>query len=240
MRQGQWLKTHIRVTNIGKERLRRTCEGLGWHADGSALFDPGITWTGVADTFKRTWMAEHDLAVLGGRLEDYRPAGKRCGGDVARGYVLEPGDFIEATVVGLPRYSLRGQPVPGGIFTITAGYQPDVGLDPLVIAPVSVSVTLAGGPVGYPSPGQLVDRALQSPGFIEFLEQYPDPAGWANTGASWWPGPRYPTQPRFDAGRAAPHGVLEVVLYTLGIGQPWVGGVVLDPWTGESYGAWFE
>src|SRR5262249_37437619 len=94
LHQGQWLRTYLRVTNIGDRRLRRMCEGLDFRADVSALFDPGDSSTGVADTFKQQWLAESGLVSLRARLRDYRPASARCRGDVGRTATLLPGDSI--------------------------------------------------------------------------------------------------------------------------------------------------
>lgn len=241
LRQGQWLRTYLRVTNIGDRRLRRICEGLDFRADVSSLFDPGESWTGVADTFKQQWLAESGLVSLRARLRDYRPSSGRCRGDMGRALTLRPGDSIGGAFVAMPRYGLRGQPLPGGTFSVSAGYRPDVGPRAHVIAPVTVAVELEGADTfRYPSPGQLADTALREPAFLDFLERYPDPAGWANTGTTFWPRQPYPPQPRLDPARGAPDGILDITLYTNDLNVPWVGGVVVDPWTGESLGAYTE
>lgn len=240
LRQGQWLRTYVRVTNVSGHRLRRWCDGLDFHADTHDLFAPGLAWSGVEGDFKQRWLAESGLTTVESRMLDYRPAGESCRGDVAARFPFPAGHSIGAAFVALPRYRLRDQPLPGGTFTITAGYQPDLGRAPDVIAPVSTTITLEGEPFPFPSPGDLADRALGEADFRAFLAMYPDPATWANTGASFWEDPPYPPQPRLDGARGAPDGILEVNLYTNDLNTPWVGGVVLDPWTGESFGAYTQ
>jgi hypothetical protein len=55
---GQWLLAHLRVTNVGDRTIRHTgtfegldCPPISTRADTSDLFDPGLTWTGVAAAY---------------------------------------------------------------------------------------------------------------------------------------------------------------------------------------------
>ena len=104
---------------------------------------------------------------------------------------------------------------------------------------VSTDVELAGEPVTYPSPGQLVDAALSTPGFIETLERLPDPKDWANAHVSSWMKKPYPPQPRLEGARDAPEGILEIIQFFAGSGPrgPFMVEAVIDPWTAESFGA---
>jgi hypothetical protein len=232
--QGQWLKAHVRITNLRPTAIRRYCDGIVWTTDTSSIFDTGMEWTGVAATFKRAWLdEENDLIDALDEYSDYRPRNKRCGGDIGRFFDLPPGGIIEQTVVGLPRYRLADQPLPGGTFTISSGFVPAASRR-TILGNITVPVTLAGGPVVHPTPGSLVDRALETPGFNTWLEQVPDPTLWINAYGGWWDQPPYPTQARFDAARAAPNGILEIGLFR--DIAPGFGQVVVDPWTSDTFG----
>ena len=234
LEQGQWLKLHVRITNLRDTPIRRFCDGIGWDIDTSSIFAPGVTWTGIAGTFKEHWMREYPLVIVQDAFTDYRPRKQGCGGDVGQYFQQPPGGVIEQTVVGLPRYQPADQPLPGGTFTVGVGFLPGIHGRPM-LAEVSVPVTLAGGPVDYPAPGSLVDAALATPGFIEFLEQVPDDRQWANTTAAFW-SPPYPVQPRFDPARQAPQGIMEIGLFADAPGADGYGEVIVDPWTGQSFG----
>lgn len=130
--------------------------------------------------------------------------------------------------------------LPPGTIHVSAAFQgrrfggPD-------LAAVATDVTLAGEPVDYPSPGQLVDAALSTPGFIEALELAPDPSAWMNANDAWWPARPYPSQPRLAGALDAPSGILEMGQFVgSDIDRPFVVGAVVDPWAGESFGSyWF-
>ena len=98
--------------------------------------------------------------------------------------------------------------------------------------PVSATVLLGGTTsTAYRTPQELVDAALDTPGMLEWLQQT-TVQDWGNISVSFWGSPPYPAQPRLDSARGAPDGILELGLFT---DTGW-GDVVLDPWTGESFG----
>ena len=80
---------------------------------------------------------------------------------------------MDVPLAGVPAYELRAQPLPPGVIHVSAAFEGREFSDPDRVS-VSTDVTLAGDPVGYPSPGQLADAALSTPGFIEALEMVPD------------------------------------------------------------------
>jgi hypothetical protein len=243
LEQGQWLLAHLRVTNVGDQAIAYNgrfedldCPPLRFTVDTSAMFDPGLSWTGIADAFKQRFMDEGGLlrASLGIPKRD---RGDGCG-DIGYRNHLAPGAVVEVPLAGMPAYPLRHQPLPPGTMRVSAAFQARR-FDRRDLASVSADVTLAGDPVAYPSPGHLADVALATPGFVDALELSPDPARWFNSSADFWAKPPYPGQPRFDAARDAPKGVLELVQFVgSDVESPFIAGAILDPWTGESFGSY--
>jgi hypothetical protein len=240
---GQWLLAHARVTNVSNRPIRyldrfehQDCPPLRYSADTNGLFGPGLTWTGVAGTYKDRFLSESPLL----RTTLRSPTCDRPGiGDVGIGKRLEPGAVLDVPLAGMPAYTLAGQPLPPGTIRVSVAYEhPRSGRPDLVS--VAADVTLSGEAVAYPSPGQLADAALATPGFVETLERATDPTDWEN-GDSWWPKPPYPPQPRLDAARDAPVGIVEITeVVGSDIESPFIVGAVVDPWTGESFGSyWF-
>jgi hypothetical protein len=241
LRPGQWLLAHLRVSNVGDRTIRHNgkfegldCPPISTRADTSDLFDAGSTWTGVAATYKERFFRDGLLTRAGFAIPRYA-RGNGCG-DVGQAGRLRPGDVEDIPLAGMPRYWLRDQPLPPGTIHLTVGFEGSRRSDRVS---VSTDVTLAGDPVAYPAPGQLVDAALSTPGFIETLERLPDPRDWANTHVSSWMKKPYPLQPRLDGARDAPDGILEVDQFLSGRddSSPFVVTAVIDPWTAESYGA---
>jgi hypothetical protein len=245
LEQGQWLLAHLRVTNVGGRAITSNgifkdlrCPPLRFTADTSALFDPGQTWTGVAGEFKARFM-DQGLLQRAPLAIPRRDRGRGCG-DVGRVSRLAPGAVVDVPLAALPAYELRAQPLPPGVISVSAAFEGRKFGDPDRVV-VTSDVTLAGDPVTYPSPGQLADAALSTPGFIEALAMAPETDAWMNAWASWWPRRPYPPQPRMAGTASAPRGVLEVGQFVgTDLDRPFVVGAVIDPWTGESYGSsWF-
>ncbi len=242
LRRGQWLLAHLRVSNVSHRTIRHNgrfedldCPPISVRADTSDLFDPGRTWTGAAATYKKRFFRDGILLRTGLSIPKYA-RGNGCG-DVGQAGRLKPGAVEDVPLAGLPRYGLRKQPLPPGAIHISAGFEGSRSTDRVS---VSTDVTLAGGPVDYPSPGQLVDAALSTPGFVETLERQPDPRDWANAHVATWLKRPYPRQPRLAGARGAPEGILEIGQFFSGsdVDTPFVVGAVIDPWTAESYGAY--
>ncbi|CAN5636756.1 hypothetical protein BH23CHL8_BH23CHL8_12490 [soil metagenome] len=188
----------------------------------------------MAATYKERFFRDGLLTSTGLAIPRYA-RGNGCG-DVGQAGRLRPGDVEDVPLAGMTRYWLRDQPLPPGTIHLTVGFEGSRRSDRVS---VSTDVTLTGDPVAYPSPGQLVDAALSTPGFVETLERLPDPHDWANTHVSAWKKPPYPTQPRLEGARKAPDGILEVTQFFArsDITIPFVVSAVIDPWTAESYGA---
>ena len=166
LRPGQWLLAHLRVTNVGDRVIRHNgkfegldCPPISTRADTSDLFDPGLTWTGVAATYKERFFRDGLLTRAGFAIPRYA-RGNGCG-DVGQAGRLRPGDVEDIPLAGMPRYWLRDQPLPPGTIHLTVGFDGSRRTDRVS---VSTDVELAGDPVAYPSPGQLVDAALSTPG----------------------------------------------------------------------------
>jgi hypothetical protein len=243
LEQGQVVRGSMRVTNLGPGAMWHegivsplACPPLAWRSDGAGLLDPGRNWQGAAGRFKRLFLRQNPFVetYLG-----WRHRGPDGCGDIGYRNQLPEGASFRVPLRMLPHYELRSQPLPGGTWTTGIGFsyfgrgsQPRASRSGSVIA--STTFTLAGTPVDYPSPGRLVDVALDTPGFVEWLESKPF-REWVNTSASYWPRPPYPVQARFDHGRKAPDGVLEIGLFADGPG-PLYGMVLVDPWTAESFG----
>jgi hypothetical protein len=244
LRQGQWLLAHLRVTNVGRKAIRYEgiiedlrCPPLRFSADTSGLFDPGRTWTGIAGEFKRRFMDQGLLQRTPLTIPE-RARGRTC--TVGRVSRLAPGAVVEVPLAAMPAYELRAQPLPSGVISVSAAFEGRrFGDSDRVV--VTTDVTLAGDPVTYPSPGQLADAALSTPGFIEALEMAPNTDAWMNAWAAWWPRRPYPPQPRMAGTASAPRGVLEIGQFVgSDLDRPFVVGAVIDPWTGESLGSsWF-
>jgi hypothetical protein len=242
LEQGQWLLAHARVTNLGRNAIRyvdrferQDCPPLRYTADVSDLFDPGRTWTGIAARYKERFIGESPLL----RAPLRSPTCDRTGADVGIGKRLEPGASLDVPLAGMLAYMLAGQPLPPGAIHVTVAYQDPRPRRPDLVA-VTTDVTLDGDPVSYPSPGQLVDAALATPGFVDALALAPDPTDWANAD-DWWPTSPYPPQPHLDGARDAPDGIVEIEqIVGSDIEVPFMVGAALDPWTGESFGSyWF-
>ena len=241
LRPGQWLLAHLRVSNVGNRVIRHNgkfeeldCPPISTRADTSDLFDAGSTWTGVAATYKQRFFRDGLLTRMGFGIPRYA-RGNGCG-DVGQAGRLRPGDVEDIPLAGMPRYWLRDQPLPPGTIHLTVGFD---GSRRAGRVSVSTDVELAGDPVAYPSPGQLVDAALMSPGFIETLERLPEPKDWANAHVSSWMKKGLPPQPRLEGARDAPAGIIEIMQFFTGsdAGTPFMVNAVIDPWTAESYGA---
>ncbi len=244
LRPGQWLLAHLRASNVGDRVIRHNgefeglaCPPVRSLVDTSDLFDPGLTWTGVAATYKKRFFRDGLLTRAGLSIPGYASSGG-CS-DIGQAGRLEPGDVEDMPLAGVPSYWLRDQPLPPGTIHLSVGFDGSRRADRVS---VSTDVELAGDPVAYPSPGQLVDAALMSPGFIETLERQPDPRDWVNTNIAWWKKRPYPPQQRLLGARDAPGGILEVGLFfdDSDDSAPFALSAVIDPWTAESYGvsAW--
>jgi hypothetical protein len=244
LRPGQWLLAHLRVSNVGDRVIRHNgkfeglaCPPVRVRTDTSDLFDPGLDWTGAAATYKERFFRDGLLTRAGLSIPGYASSGG-CS-DIGQAGRLEPGDVEDIPLAGMPSYWLRDQPLPPGTIHLSVGFDGSRRADRVS---VSTDVELAGDPVAYPSPGQLVDAALMSPGFIETLERQPDPRDWVNTNIAWWKKRPYPPQQRLLGARDAPGGILEVGLFfdDSDDSAPFALSAVIDPWTAESYGvsAW--
>lgn len=243
LEQGQWLLARLRITNVSRSPIRYVdgrpdlaCPPLETVVDTSALFDPGATWTGVAATFKDGFLNQSGLL----RVPFVSPTcDKDTGaGDVGYGARLEPGEVVEMPLAAMPAYALRHQPLPGGTLHVSVGFRDSGRRRDTNRVTVGMDVTLAGSPVSYPTPGQLADAALGTPGFITVLEAS-DPDAWMQAGAQYWKKAPYPSARL--AGVTAPRGILEIdQLVGSDIDRPFVVGAAIDPWTGESFGSsWF-
>ena len=210
------------------------CPPISVVADTSGLFDVGRTWTGSAGVFKRRWLASGILQ----RASLWIPARDRGDGCGDVGYVntLQPGQVVDIPLAGLPAYGLKQQPLPPGTIHVTVSMY-GTGQHKRLVS-VGTDVTLGGRPVGYPSPGQLVDAALATPGFLEVLEAAPPPAEWANPMLSSWLKRPYPPQPRLAGAQDAPQGIVELGWFFAGIHYPFMVGAVIDPWTGDVFSAY--
>lgn len=244
LRQGQWLLAHLRVTNVSRKAIAYEgiieglrCPPLRFTADTSALFDPGQTWTGIAGAFKERFM-DQGLLQRTSLTIPKRARGRAC--TVGHDSRFRPGAVVDVPLAGMPAYVLRAQPLPPGIIRVAAAFEGRRFGGPDRVS-VSTEVTLAGDPVGYPSPGQLADAALATPGFIEALDMAPETDAWMNAWTSWWPRRPYPPQARMAGATSAPRGILEIGQFVgSDLDRPFVVGAVIDPWTGESYGSsWF-
>ena len=232
--QGQWLQAHVRVTNLRRTPIARYCTGIVWTQDTGSVFDAGRTWSGIAGTFKERWLAANDFVRLIDAHSDLRPRREGCG-DEGQTFRQPPGGVVEETVVGLPRYEKADQPLPGGAFTIGVDFSPGTRRDPDSWA-VSVPMTLAGGPVGYPTPGSLVDVALGDPAFLAFLARKADThGGWDNLNSILWQ-PPYPELLGMASPDVPARGILEIGMLTDDSDPPDGGWVRIDPWTGTTYG----
>ncbi len=241
LRPGQWLLAHLRVSNVGDRTIRHNgnfedldCAPISTRADTTDLFDPGRTWTGAAATYKERFFRDGLLTRTGFWIPRYA-RGNGCG-DVGQAGRLRPGDVEDIPLAGMPRYWLRDQPLPPGSIHLTVGFDGNRRQDRVS---VSTDVELDGDPVDYASPGEIVDAALSTPGFVETLERLPDPKAWANAHVGHWNKPPYPPQPRLDGARDAPAGILEVTQFFAGSDRdaPFVVEAIIDPWTAESDGA---
>jgi hypothetical protein len=240
LRQGQWLLAHLRVTNVSRRSIPYNgrfedlaCPPVGWGIDTRDLFDPGKTWDGVAGRFKERFLDEGHLVTTDLAIPKLVHRGS-CG-DVGFAGTMPPGMVVDIPLVGMPSYAIEDRPLPPGTMTLNSTFS-GKGPGGAFRIPLDVDIVLAGDPVTYPSPGQLVDAALETPGFIETLELAPSAKDWANSAAS----PSRTTsrfrQPRFDGARTAQHGIIEIMQFLTG--SVFVAGAILDPWTGESYGAY--
>lgn len=102
------------------------------------------------------------------------------------------------------------------------------------------SVRLIGPAWRWPSPGQLVDAALEDPFFGDWIARQAPPREWSNTTfhtSQHW----IYTEPVGYEG-AAPDGTVHLGLFA-GSWSPvvgWYGQVLLDPWTGTVLGSGAE
>ena len=240
LHRGQWLLAHARVKNVSDRPIRYPgrfadldCPPIDAVGATSGLFDPGRSWSGIAGSFKRRWLGSGILQRIGLWIPD-RDRGDGCG-DVGRVGTLQPGQVVDIPLVALPRYGLGRQPLPPGTIRLSVTM---VGTRPRRLVSVGTEVTLSGRPVGYPSPGQLVDAALAAPGFLDVLRTAPPPEEWANPMLSTWLKRPYPPQARLAGALEAPHGIVELGWFFAGITRPFMVGAVIDPWTGEAFSAY--
>jgi hypothetical protein len=236
---GHWLTIHLRITNFTSHTFWMDCAPAGASIDVSGMFDPGRAWTGKAAAFKRRAISENGMLRVGFR---YRTGeGIDCpGGDIGQSDVLRPRRVLDIDMAGLPRYFLGYQALPGGRVPLVAGFSYQRrGLSGRPWPRISISslVTLERRPFPWPSPGQIVDTVIETPGFLDWLKTRDVPRQWDNTELMLPQGSAAFEECFFGFTGPAPNGTLTlgVFAYPPGSGTDpnpsiW-GGSLIDPWT---------
>jgi hypothetical protein len=232
---GEWVTVHVRVTNEGSEKIYSDCIPLDTVLDATSLFDPGETWTGAAARFKEQLLSEQRLTRS---TFSYRTGeGLDCpGGDIGKTDHLGPGDTWDIDLIVLPRYWLDNQALPPGSVPVVASLNFGFGLEGTRDYTLSVRqpIRLDGRPLPGVSPGQLADATLHTDGFIDWLEAR-DLTGWVNTHLSGKADSKRIDWQFFGFDGPAPNGTITMGLFAEG-NATFLGEVLLDPWTGQSFG----
>lgn len=167
------------------------------------------------------------------------PPGRGGCGEMPLAATLQPGDSLESRLIALPRYRMRDQPLPPGPIRLVVTYLDTTDRDRqgrLRRLTVTDRIDLAGKPVAYPSPGQLVDAALRTPGVLEAIDALTDePRMWDDAHWVFWSRPPYPGRVRMVPDGQAPDGILEIGLFP-SAGPIGFLEVLIDPWTGTTFG----
>jgi len=231
---GEWVTVHVRVTNEGSRSIYADCIPIRTVIDATSLFDPGETWTGTAALFKDKLLSENGLtrSTFGYRTGE----GLDCpGGDIGQTDTLRPGESFEIDLFDLPRYWLDNQAFPAGTVPVRSVLHFAFNSNELNHAlSVEHSVRVDGRPLPGVSPAQLADAAIRTDGFLDWVESR-DPTRWANTQISG-PGESKRIDWRFFGFEGpAPNGTITMGLFAEGPAT-FLGEVLLDPWTGQSFG----
>lgn len=134
------------------------------------------------------------------------------------------------------------RPLPPGTVTITASWpflsrvKPPQGRSwraPRDVNAITTATTLelTGDGPGTPSVPELIDIALEDPGFRAWVDEDPTRASWAGISLTGWPGPTYERNLLLIGLEDAP--TTGVVTLELERGPSLRGVISLDPWTGE-------
>jgi hypothetical protein len=234
---GDWAAVHVRVSNIGTKAVVANCAPTTTRADFSGLLERGLTWPGVAGQFKEKLLDEQPLVM---RAFRYRTGeGIDCpGGDIGQWDRLRPGDAWDIDLYLLPSYYIDNQAYPSGSVTVTTQLQYGRSFNDELSSVIQVQADfeLQGRPFPGASPQILADRVLQTSGFLEWLDGT-DPTYWVNTHIVLAAFSKKINWPLFHFDGPAPNGTITIGLFAdssnagLGFGQ-----VLLDPWTGDSFG----
>jgi hypothetical protein len=231
---GEWVTVHVRVTNGGSRKVYADCAPIRTFIDATSLFDPGETWTGTAALFKDELLTEYGLtrSTFGYRTGE----GLDCpGGDIGQYDALRPGESFEIDLVDLPRYWLDNQAFPAGTVPVRSVLRYAFDRNELDhVLSVEQPVRLHGRPLPGVSPAQLVDAVIRTDGFLDWLEPR-DPTGWANTYISGPADSKRIEWKFFGFEGPAPNGTITMGVFADGP-ETFLGEVLLDPWTGLSFG----
>jgi hypothetical protein len=238
---GRWIPATLRVTNAGRRTViyNGTPEDLRCHPPAhlrihyGGLLDPGEAWTGRAARWKAAVIAQSTEVWL--HTLPLRP-GLGCA-DYGLSTPLRPGDSFTFTLWGWMRSGLRDQALPSGRVPLTASFRFETarGSGDQVTLQATTSIRTRGRPFPYPTPGQLADAALRSPGFLDWMLERDGPRwGWQVDA------PREESPASMD--RYELVGEPGTDASNLGLwADSWTGDgslwwVLLDPWTGEVFG----
>jgi hypothetical protein len=232
---GRWVTIHVRVTNTRARSFAMDCSPVGAGIDLSDMFRPGRTWTGNAAVFKRRVLAANGMLLLYFR---YRTGeGIDCpGGDIGKTDVLRPGQVLDIDMATLPRYFLGRQALPGGRVTVDVGfaYAPrEHAYSKRRAISLSASVVLERRPFRWPSPGEMVDTAIRTPGLLSWIRTREAPRLWDNTTLELPSGSAAFAECFFGFTGPAPNGSITLGVFAYGGSSDlavW-GGALIDPWT---------
>lgn len=236
---GDWVSARIRVTNVGRTPIKVSgypdnlaCQSpvASW-IDLTGLWDAGRTWEGNAEAFRRAYLAEGpsiiDVEVMpdgseAACLDIGRPDGK-----------LAAGASFEVPLATWVRYLWRDQPLPSGTAELVSTFrfnrpsrQPGQRRASIELR---VPLEIAGADVSYPSPQELVDTALDQPGFLAWIETRRFDKSWNPSSHRLAEGFG---QSEF-AGGPAPMDTIQVGAFADGLVPENWGRVTIDPWDGS-------
>jgi len=239
----RWMTIHLRITNTTSRTFWMDCAPVGAGIDVAGMFDPGRAWSGKVAAFKRRAIAENGMLSVGFR---YRTGeGINClGGDVGLTDEFRAGQVLDIDLAALPRYFLGNQALPGGKVALVAGFSYQrtyLASPPWPQISVSSPVTLERRPFPWPSPGQIVDTVIETPGFLDWLKTRSVPGQWDNTELMLPLGSSAFEECFFGFTGLAPNGTLTLGVFAYPPGSDtdpnpsiW-GGSLIDPWTLTSF-----